>query len=64
MKANTAKTAEIYTHTPDVLGPLPHHDPAYNAAREAAHAWFDADGWDVNGRIEIPVSWGQQDIFK
>lgn len=54
----------IYVRVPEGIAPMPHMDPAHNAAREAGHAWFDANGWDVYGRIEIPVSWGQQDIFK
>jgi hypothetical protein len=61
-KENDPDTAEVYTHT--VGGPMPHLDPGYNAARQAAHAWMDEHGWDTKGRIEIPVAWGQQDIFK
>jgi hypothetical protein len=54
----------VYMRVQDGMAPLPHMDPKYNAARRAGHQWFDDNGWDAAGRIEIPVSWGQQDIFK
>ncbi|WOO82439.1 Kinesin-like protein KIF23 [Vanrija pseudolonga] len=60
----TAARASQSFYTRDPIPPPVQYDPSYNANREAAHAWFDKEGYRAEGRIEWPVQWGDSDMFQ
>lgn len=36
----------------------------YSEAQSAALKWAEAEGWDRESLVEIPVQWGEQDPFR
>ncbi|KAL1408828.1 hypothetical protein Q8F55_005642 [Vanrija albida] len=49
---------------PDRTGLQPHMSAQYDRARATANEWFDSNGFDPEGRVEVPVLWGDQDMFR
>lgn len=58
------RRAPPYSELPEGIPPMPHMDRGLDASRAAAHAYLDAEGYDKAGRVELPVAWGEVDIFK